>query len=1182
MWLVFGVLGVVIGGAVGSFGGGFAGAVLGALAGLLLRSIVESQVAQRAAQSETRIEHIYKALGDIHFRLKALEDAGAAPKAEVDALKVAAGEAEAAVAATRAPAPAPVLQAGAAPPVPTVPLRAEPASPAAPAAVPVDAASLSLPPLGPAPVSAVASREAPLTLEPLAAAPQPAVSSAVSPTASSAASPVAVQAAASVSSGQVAAEMQASVATAVRRIAVEEPPEPAAPGFFARLFAGNLVAKAGVVILFFGVGFLLKYAYDHAILPPWTRLLGVAIASAGLFYAGRRLLESRRLYALILMGGGFGFLYLDVFFALKWYHYIDAPAGFALFMALGVATVLTAVRMDARALAVLGLFGAFLAPPLASTGSGNHVLLFSYYTLLNLFILGVSWFKAWRDLNLVGFGFTFVISAAWGVRSYRPELFGSVEPFLIAFFLIYLAIPVLFATRQKPELKGLVDGTLVFGTPAAAAFMQARLVAGMGDHALAWSAGIAAVIYAVLGTVMRRREHMQLLGETYVALATVLGTMTIFFALDAYPTFALWTLEGAAIVWVGLRQRHVLARTFGLLLQFGAALYFLAHYLQIERANPVFNDFVFGCALIALAAWLTAWLMDRYRERISGNEEMAGIVMLAWGFGWWFGGGLHALYHALPSGDFAPAMLLFATATLLTAELAGAWLPPAGWPALRRIAALQLVFIVAAMLWAAQRVGHPLSGLGVLAWPLGFAVHFWILRRHRNDGIEDGLEMRDLLGWLAAAGLATWDAVWLIRHGEYALALLWAFAGFAAGWLRYTLRERDAGGNADQGGEVKPVSRAVLLWALIIWGCAGASWLDALYSGATLIYLALACTASSVLLFELAGSLGRWPDLRQATVLLPVGMAVTAAALYEKHLHPLAEEGAWAWPLAFAVAWAALWRQERDDCAPLGRAQHLPLFWLFALLLVWEVDAQLHLLEVALQWQRAAWGVIPALLVALVLPLSRREVWPFRDHASLYRDIGLAPLLVVMAIWSLYANFTAPGPSVPALHLPLLNPLDLTQMLILYAAWAWARGAADERSDKNAANEMIPPVFGALAFIWVNGVALRAIHYYADVPYEIGAQLASVLTQSVLSLLWTSCALVLMTWASRRGTRTPWTVGAVLLGVVVLKLVVNDLGNSGTVARIVSFLGVGAMLLLIGYIAPLPPGQAMKEADGTG
>jgi uncharacterized membrane protein len=129
---------------------------------------------------------------------------------------------------------------------------------------------------------------------------------------------------------------------------------------------------------------------------------------------------------------------------------------------------------------------------------------------------------------------------------------------------------------------------------------------------------------------------------------------------------------------------------------------------------------------------------------------------------------------------------------------------------------------------------------------------------------------------------------------------------------------------------------------------------------------------------------------------------------------------------------------------------------------------------------------------------------------------------------------------------------------------------------------MIPPVFGALAFIWVNGVALRAIHYYADVPYEIGAQLASVLTQSVLSLLWTSCALVLMTWASRRGTRTPWTVGAVLLGVVVLKLVVNDLGNSGTVARIVSFLGVGAMLLLIGYIAPLPPGQAMKEADGTG
>ena len=38
-----------------------------------------------------------------------------------------------------------------------------------------------------------------------------------------------------------------------------------------------------------------------------------------------------------------------------------------------------------------------------------------------------------------------------------------------------------------------------------------------------------------------------------------------------------------------------------------------------------------------------------------------------------------------------------------------------------------------------------------------------------------------------------------------------------------------------------------------------------------------------------------------------------------------------------------------------------------------------------------------------------------------------------------------------------------------------------------------------------------------------------------------------------------------------------DLANSGTVARNVSFLGVGILLMIIGYVAPVPPGDAEKQ-----
>jgi uncharacterized membrane protein len=98
-------------------------------------------------------------------------------------------------------------------------------------------------------------------------------------------------------------------------------------------------------------------------------------------------------------------------------------------------------------MAVTGIVGGFLAPVLMSTGSGSHVALFSYYAVLNLGIVGISWKKAWRELNVVGFYFTFVIAAVWGGRYYRPRYFSSTEPFLILFFLYYVAISLMYSLR---------------------------------------------------------------------------------------------------------------------------------------------------------------------------------------------------------------------------------------------------------------------------------------------------------------------------------------------------------------------------------------------------------------------------------------------------------------------------------------------------------------------------------------------------------------------------------------------------------------------------------------------------------------------------------------------------------------------------------------------------------------
>ena len=97
------------------------------------------------------------------------------------------------------------------------------------------------------------------------------------------------------------------------------------------------------------------------------------------------------------------------------------------------------------------------------------------------------------------------------------------------------------------------------------------------------------------------------------------------------------------------------------------------------------------------------------------------------------------------------------------------------------------------------------------------------------------------------------------------------------------------------------------------------------------------------------------------------------------------------------------------------------------------------------------------------------------------------------------------------------------------------------------------------------------------VPFELHALLHSLIAQAALSLLWTATALVLMLAAGRTKSRAWWMAGAALLGLVVLKLFLNDIGNSGT-ERVVSFIGVGVLLMVIGYVAPVPP-SSRRESD---
>jgi len=494
------------------------------------------------------------------------------------------------------------------------------------------------------------------------------------------------------------------------------PPEPQGPGIGERLVGtlkqwfteGNVPVKIGMLVLLAGVAALLKYASDQGWLnaPIELRLAAIAVAAlAGLVF-GWVQRDTRRMFALALQGGAIGILLLTIFAAFKRYDLMPAAPAFVLSVLLIAGMGVLAVVQNSRTLAVLGILAGFMAPIWLSTGSGNHVALFSYYAVLNAAILAIAWWRPWRALNLLGFAFTFGIGTAWGVLQYSADKFASTEPFLLLFFAFYLLIPILYARRQSAEKRDLIDGSLVFGTPLIAFSLQAGLL--HDDRLLLALCSLAlAALYAGLAWALIKRERYAALGQSHAVLAVGFATLAVPLALSARATASVFALEGAALAWLGLRQQRWLPQVTGAVLTLGAAFGFVvgADYWHLDAtaiANPTFMSGL----LLALAGFAAAF---SYRR---AQRDAPAIVYYLWGLLWWLGSLSHEILRFVTHRTEPDALLIAAAVTgWLAAEMHRRW--PARALVLTTLAMVLAAFPLA--LWQADVHDQPFAGYGALA-----------------------------------------------------------------------------------------------------------------------------------------------------------------------------------------------------------------------------------------------------------------------------------------------------------------------------------------------------------------------------------------------------------------------------------------------------------------------------------
>ena len=363
-----------------------------------------------------------------------------------------------------------------------------------------------------------------------------------------------------------------------------------------------------------------------------------------------------------------------------------------------------------------------------------------------------------------------------------------------------------------------------------------------------------------------------------------------------------------------------------------------------------------------------------------------------------------------------------------------------------------------------------------------------------------------------------------------------------------------------------------LAWGLGWWIVAGTLEVDYHFPSAqlsaSLLFVALSLWLAAYGAREL-----RWLNLGALGVLILPTMAAALGVALGTQSHPFELYGWVAWPVVLAAFYALLHKYSGGH-PQFEKVLHAGSFWVLSVMASTEVHWRVG------QAADGVWPIISACLTGLVLVgavLWGSDVlkWPLRPHHTAYLVFAAGPTLAASTVAVAILLFMSDGDPMPLRYVPVLNPLELASIVLLAVALMWRRAVAGKgfRGLNEAVEGSWVPGLAVAGVAFATLATVRTVHHWGDVPFDSDSMFDSTALQTSLSILWTLIALSSMVVGVRLARRSIWLAGASFMGVVVLKLFLIDLRNQDTVGRVVSFIAVGILLLIVGYLAPVPPAE---------
>ncbi|MDP2871545.1 MAG: DUF2339 domain-containing protein, partial [Bacillota bacterium] len=388
------------------------------------------------------------------------------------------------------------------------------------------------------------------------------------------------------------------------------------------------LSRVGVILLIVGAIFAYRYGVTNDYLR--TALGYVAgLAVLGLGWWGHR--RRYRVWSQAMTGGGIAILYLSTTAATVLFDRPIMPygVGFGLMVLTTVLATGLAVAYDSMVVGLFGLIGGFATPFLLSTGSGGGGFggLFAYIAVLDAGLLLVAYFRRWPLFNYIVFVTTWGIYWLWRVSRFHTGLAATgmwaATAYHLIFALLSIAHTVMRGKKGSPAELALatLNGFAYF---ACALDLLVRQPAGVRG---AFALGLAG-FYVAMGVLnFRLNRKDRLMTMALLGLSWVFGTAAVPVALDGSWITVAWAVEGATLIWLGLRAPVKHVDTAGLAV-LGLAV---ARLVSIDSFPETFGLLLAGPALRAVtfaavigSAYAAAWTLTVAARRLNPASHTQG------------------------------------------------------------------------------------------------------------------------------------------------------------------------------------------------------------------------------------------------------------------------------------------------------------------------------------------------------------------------------------------------------------------------------------------------------------------------------------------------------------------------------------------------------------------------------